>query len=333
MVWGCLGWLFTTTVACSAPTPPALGGALDRGPALYEDEDISGAALHDGALYVVSDEGNVLLRLSPVDGGWARDAAWTLPDLTPTTDRRASDDAPELDLEAVSPAPGGVVVIGSHGARRKTVADDRSYAKNWKRLATVDAEPRRRFAAHVVFDGGTPTLAAQWDFGTSLQDHPLIGRFMGLPSKENGVDIEGVAVVDGWLYLGLRGPVLRGGWAVVLSTPLDMAPALTTTATLPLDGLGIRDLAAVDGGFLVLGGPMGDGPGDHPIWFWSGTDCMVGEGAPGCTLTQVATLPTRSDARAEALAVLAADGGGWQVLVAWDGVTGGAGELKRVPKP
>lgn len=39
--------------------------------------------------------------------------------------------------------------------------------------------------------------------------------FLPIPGKDNGFDIEGMAVIGSRLLLGLRGPVLRG-WAVLL---------------------------------------------------------------------------------------------------------------------
>ncbi|WP_457090403.1 DUF3616 domain-containing protein [Microvirga sp. P5_D2] len=43
--------------------------------------------------------------------------------------------------------------------------------------------------------------------------------FLSIPSKENGFDVEGLAVREGRISPGLRGPVLRGH-AVVLDPKL-----------------------------------------------------------------------------------------------------------------
>ena len=43
---------------------------------------------------------------------------------------------------------------------------------------------------------------------------------MRLPSKDNGLDIEGLAVLGNRVYLGLRGPVLRGR-AIILELELE----------------------------------------------------------------------------------------------------------------
>ena len=86
-------------------------------------------------------------------------------------------------------------------------------------------------------------------------------------SKENGFDIEGLAMMGERLFLGLRGPVLRG-WAMLLEIePRDEAPGRLGLAGigdggrryrkhfLDLDGLGIRELARDGDDFLILAGP------------------------------------------------------------------------------
>jgi hypothetical protein len=47
----------------------------------------------------------------------------------------------------------------------------------------------------------------------ALADDPHLGFFVGamIPGKENGFDVEGLAFYQNRIFLGLRGPVLRGG--------------------------------------------------------------------------------------------------------------------------
>lgn len=88
-----------------------------------------------------------------------------------------------------------------------------------------------------------------------------------IPSKDNGLDIEGLAVTDtDRVLLGLRGPVLRG-----YATLLDMRLAEAGSGLLEprqgkhgqryakhfleLDGLGIRELCVHGEDLLVLAGP------------------------------------------------------------------------------
>src|SRR6266508_350209 len=80
-------------------------------------------------------------------------------------------------------------------------------------------------------------------------------RCSRVASKENRVDIEGLAVKDGRLYFGFRGPVLRDGWVPILVTAWDDVDA-AEVRYVQLDGRGIRDIAVVDDGFLILAGPV-----------------------------------------------------------------------------
>jgi Protein of unknown function (DUF3616) len=91
-----------------------------------------------------------------------------------------------------------------------------------------------------------------------LRDDMHLAPFLPIPGKDNGFDIEGVAVRAGRVYLGRRGPVLRG-WAFVLELRPQADPDTSgrlrlrtfddssTGATyrkpvLDLDGLGVREL-------------------------------------------------------------------------------------------
>lgn len=96
-----------------------------------------------------------------------------------------------------------------------------------------------------------------------------------LPGKDNGLDIEGIAVRDNRIFLGLRGPVLRG-WAIVLEIEVAESPDSKTLILnaiesndqlykkhfVKLGGLGIRDLCFYGDDLLILAGPTMelDGP-------------------------------------------------------------------------
>lgn len=90
---------------------------------------------------------------------------------------------------------------------------------------------------------------------------------LAIPSKDNGLDIEGLVVTDtDRVFIGLRGPVLRG-YASILDMRLTEAesgllePGLGKHGKrfakhfLDLDGLGIRELCVHGKDLLVLAGP------------------------------------------------------------------------------
>src|SRR5262249_54407434 len=106
--------------------------------------------------------------------------------------------------------------------------------------------------------------------------------FLPIPGKDNGFDVEGVAVRGESLYLGLRGPVLRG-WAVVLAlrpqdgpNPGRLALARQDDGAryrkhfLDLSGLGVRDLSPDGDDLRVLAGPPMDRAGPVRVYRWHG---------------------------------------------------------------
>jgi hypothetical protein len=49
---------------------------------------------------------------------------------------------------------------------------------------------------------------------------PHLAPFMDIPGKDNGFDIEGLAIAGERVFIGLRGPVLRG-WATILEVAFN----------------------------------------------------------------------------------------------------------------
>ncbi|MFO1067123.1 MAG: DUF3616 domain-containing protein [Geminicoccaceae bacterium] len=130
---------------------------------------------------------------------------------------------------------------------------------------------------------------------------PYLGPFVGVPAKENGFDIEGLAVApDGRVFLGLRGPVLRG-WAVILDLSLARhgATSLAFARTpayrrhfLDLAGLGVRDLLWHGSDLVILAGPTMDLDGPVHILRWrdalsAEADSVVGAGPRIETILEV----------------------------------------------
>jgi hypothetical protein len=266
---------------------------LDDAKGRKELRDGLSAVLQVGpTLWVANDESSTVERLT-LDGlhagGHVQFPLADLLDLPAGGDR--GGDAPEIDIEGMDVAAGYLWVVGSHSLKRcKPEAGDDA-AGAIKRLARTDKEANRFLLARIPLADGTgiPELVRQADErraqrlrgGTKgnaltrlLRKDKHLGAFMGLPGKENGFDIEGLAVARERLFLGLRGPVLRG-WAMVLE--LRVADDGECLALAPLEGhkrkrvrkhflqlrgLGIRDLCLDGDDLLVLAGPtMGlDGP-------------------------------------------------------------------------
>jgi hypothetical protein len=275
---------------------PLLGRVLLRFDAGKEElhEDLSAAVFSaDGSLWVASDEHHSLERFSPVNPRvFGEHRHFAMASLLGAEVRE------EVDIEALDFQDGHLWFVGSHSAKRKK-PKGKTMVKDLERLATVEHEPWRFLLARVPLPGSGPGRApatlkrVEGREGTGvnvlvelLREDPHLGPFLApaspedpdgalaIPSKDNGLDIEGLAVHGDRVYLGLRGPVLRGH-AVILQLEVEevgdglLAPRRTKKGSpyskhfLDLDGLGIRELCRHGEDLLILAGPTM--PVDGPI--------------------------------------------------------------------
>ncbi|WP_026411144.1 DUF3616 domain-containing protein [Actinomadura oligospora] len=308
------------------------------------------AVRRDGpCLWVAGDETATIERLTAVsdtDGrvtGYGAELSVRLADLV---DLPAGPDA-EADIEGLARADGWLWAIGSHSLKRRKPKPDHSPAKARKRLASVVREENRYILARlplttgddglprVVREDGDRTAAVLGGQGDSLADlladDPHLAPFLAIPSKDNGLDIEGIAVIGDRVLVGLRGPVLRG-WAVLVEIapephshhpgrlrvrPLDDDDGPRhRTHFLDLGGLGIRDLCPHGDDLLILTGPSMDLDGPVRLVRWPGARHAAPHGlVTADDLEQVGELPHGDGCdHAEGIAVLS-DG---ELLVVYD---------------
>lgn len=219
-------------------------------------------------------------------------------------------DKVEIDIEGVSFSENYLWLIGSHGLKRKKVnfekGDDK---KQLKRLAKVTSDPNRYIIARIPFEEdpeqegslrlvkkrenpqnqGRPFTAAQLtgdEKGNILMDllreDKHLKDFIPIPGKDNGFDIEGLAVGKEKMLIGLRGPVLRG-WAIILEVKFNNSREHSLMfKTYPenkqqykkyfinLDGLGIRELCIDGEDILILAGPTMELKADMALYRWKG---------------------------------------------------------------
>jgi hypothetical protein len=142
-----------------------------------------------------------------------------------------------------------------------------------------------------------------------LRKDPLLAPFLKIPAKENGLDIEGIAVSGSDVWLGLRGPVLSGH-AVVLQLelketrsgrlkPKRLEPERRRYRRHLLDtgGLGIRDLRLDGEDLLLLVGPTMALEGTAHVLRWRRAIHDQAEGlVPRERLELVVDLPYSRDA-------------------------------------
>ncbi|MGX5802633.1 DUF3616 domain-containing protein [Bradyrhizobium sp. Arg314] len=244
-------------------------------------------------LWLGSDEGSYLDRLSTADhANYDDHMAYALSDFF---DLPGGSDG-EVDLEGLGVDRTGkrLWFTGSHSLRREVpkIGDDGRETAH--ALRNINRQPNRFLLGSVGFNidaNGIVDLvpgsgqALPFDAGGSrlgemLANDVLIGPFLAIPAKENGLDIEGLAVDADMVFLGLRGPVLRG-WAVILQLSLEqtqkglLEPQPLTQKgrrylrhLINLDGLGMRDLCVLNDDLLVLAGPTMDLDGPIRLFRW-----------------------------------------------------------------
>src|SRR5262249_11031747 len=123
------------------------------------------------------------------------------------------------------------------------------------------------------------TTREKMSLAKAIKKNEILKPFRKIPSKENGIDIEGLAVSGKWLYAGFRSPVLRGNLVPVLRFHFG-EESDTEIFFVQLGGRGIRGLCATSSGFLILAGPPAEGPGSYQIYEWDGHDCLPGKDRP-----------------------------------------------------
>ncbi|MER9525022.1 DUF3616 domain-containing protein [Mesorhizobium sp. M0292] len=239
----------------------------------------------------------------------------------------------ELDAEGVAFAGGAFYVIGSHGRPRHESGVDAAAEVEARVMASSEIF-RIRFAPDSI-DMTTGKLMAEPEKRRStelpaiVRAQPELAPFAQSPLEENGLTIEGVAVRDGALLAGLRGPVLEGNRAVILSVPLGMlfdhGPGGATLLKLELgvDGeghaRGVRDLLAYQGKLLVLAGPVNDPPEGQPIKL--GDYSVFSDGDQADKLLDLEGYG--AEIKPEALLPLGEADGRLRVLLLFDGPAGG----------
>jgi hypothetical protein len=327
---------------------------------VLDDRNVSAVALWRGRALMVTDEvtrdGNVIQMFdaagdefrAAAQGPIKLDAPASSPDSAdPGKDatKDAAKDAakkklPEMDLEGISVSGDSVFVVGSHSAKRKRVDPTKDHDKNRAALmGAPEAEPSRDVLLRIALDSeGRATVIERASLRGFLETAEPFKSCCAIASKENGPDIEGLAVVGDRLFVGFRGPVLRGNFAPVLTCKFGKPIEDPALLFVDLGGRGIRDLAEVKDGLLVLAGPVGDGPGSYQVYLWDGKDGVPGMNPPasangnGKGLRLIGDLPTVDGAKAEGLALLAEAAAHWDVLVVFDGLSDGEAIRYRVPK-
>lgn len=244
--------------------------------------DISAIAhTPDGNIWLASDELTTVERLSPTSTHeFAHHRQFAVGDYVDLQDTQS-----EIDIEGMDFSEGYLWLVGSHSTKRKS-AKGKDAERDIQRLLEITTDANRYLLARIPIadgelvkqDDATDRFAAslkQWqgqsELTKALQKDEHIGPFlqMKLPSKDNGFDIEALAVKGNRLFLGLRGPVLRG-MAIILEIEIKAGTKARQSGEMrlkrlenkrlyrkhfvDLNGLGIRDLCFDGEDLIILAG-------------------------------------------------------------------------------
>ena len=272
---------------------------IDNGKKELRDGLSAVVAIGD-TLWLACDETTRLERLTRSRGNVYGDhKAFALRDYL----RLPADDKEEADIEGLDIAGGYLWLVGSHSLKRGILKPDKPAAENRKRLAGSTADGNRFLLARIplVRNGKTVTLAKSTgsgakkrvasqlhgdatgnDLTAALQDDEHLKPFLAIPGKDNGFDVEGLCVVEERVFVGLRGPVLRG-WCTILELAVHDDPEHPSMFGLDaigpgrrpykkhfldLGGLGIRDLCVSGPDILILAGPTMVASGPVRVLRW-----------------------------------------------------------------
>lgn len=231
---------------------------------------------------------------------------------------RLSDQDGDPDAEGVAYEKGFFYVTGSHGRSRKKDKENLSSYVVFR--IAVDPQtgvPKTEPNAKKV-DGVESSLRMR----EVIANDKYVKAKFNKPLAEGGVNIEGIGVKNGRMYFGLRGPSLDKQ-AYVLS--VDAGALFTKVDDLKPDShplelgenTGIRDLAVVNDGILILAGPTRNEKVPYTVWLWDGSSK---------TAKPLATLDlgtVTADAKAEILIPLKEDSGSIRALVMFDSAENG----------
>ncbi|MFF2029250.1 DUF3616 domain-containing protein [Arthrobacter sp. NPDC058192] len=276
-----------------------LGGKADL------RDGLSAIARQGSYLWVANDETTSLERLTLEAGDRARShRSFDLTHLLELPGERG-----EMDIEGLAVEDDTLWLLGSHSAARKQIKGNSSPAEAQRALATVEVSQRRRVLARLstktLVDAaksrhdpaanrtgqqqrpGVLGLGRGKDLLDLLADDPHLEGFIQatkepipspIPGKDNGIDCEGLAVAGDRVFIGLRGPVVRG-WAMIIELRVGDGPGIEPQPIRPgtrryrkhflhMHGLGVRDLCLQGDDLLVLAGPTMELDGRSAVFRW-----------------------------------------------------------------
>jgi len=233
----------------------------------------------------------------------------------------------EIDIEGIAAEGDAYYIVGSHGVAKKTG----QYQEKRYQICRLRVDPATGLAA----SDATCEVAS---LAGMLRADPTLGPYFGKPLQEKGVNIEGLAIRAGQLFVGLRNPNLDAH-AFVIEVAADEVfagterPAYVLHRLLLGAGLGVRDIVAAENGFLVVAGNAGSEPSEafpqaqdyerrrgYGLFWWDGQ---------GTAVHRIGAIPD-PPGKAEAIAILGEAADQATVLILFDGAKQGQPSVYRL---
>ncbi len=293
------------------------------------DEDLSAIALVARRVGIVgsdeaSEDGISSVQIFEIKDGKKLVAGETIPILV--ADK-------EADIEGIAVEGNRYYILGSHGVSKKKAKVQLSRF-NLFRL-TVDPTSGRPTSRRDA--NGIPADLEIASLRDVVKADGLLSPYAEIRLHDNGVNMEGIAVKDGTIYVGFRGPSLEGEVPILsIDAETLFAGAAEDHRTIAVKlgkGLGIRDMAVSREGFLILSGDSGVKPykqhksvhelgNPYALHFWDGS---------GTSVEDLGEIDT-GGAKPEGLLLLAESEQAFDLLVIHDSAANGKPTEYRVPK-
>lgn len=227
----------------------------------------------------------------------------------------------EVDIEGIAISGNTVYVVGSHSSNKKVEPNKKD---NRKSIFRFNLNPET---------GELASEIARSSLQKILEQDEVMSQFANIEHQKNGVNIEGIAIKNNLLYFGFRTPVLQDSYVPIIATDFQHMERNDKYELyhVNLDGNGIRDLVAVEDGFLILADETGTDGNDYRVYFWSGNDISTENTVPAINF--LSEIPAKKKTRAEGLTILEETDSSYKVLVVYDGVERGKPTIFKINKP
>ena len=277
-----------------------------------EDADLSGMAAWDIQHCLVCTDEKSNIQPGLIDRSAHTITAGAAFPLLPGAPKKTETDCEGV---AVSHPDKCYYVTGSHGVAKKS----------------GDLQPSRSHVFRIPVNAatGTPdTNAVQaGSLMPWLMQNPVLSPSINKDLQHDGFNIEGLTWKDGKLWFGVRAPNIGGEIFVIEAVPASLftpTPVATLHRLQAGTGLGIREIAALKDGFLILTGESNSDTGPDKqfrLYRWT----------PGQPPEFVGPLPA-AEGKAEGLYVLDETNGAVDVLVIYDSGPSGGPHAYRISK-